>query len=353
MKELNIERKPTQKRILGLIGAALRVKWFQLFLIALVLGIIVYIINDGFLSRGNIRNLMRGMVVPGLMIVAVGPLLAGGGIDLAAAGQATLGSVFFANLMVFFPGMPWGVAAIITMVLGAVFGIINVFFVNKMNFSAFIVTIAMGMLYQGLTQAWTGFAEVPIWRDSLIELGRLSVFNEWVPVLFIVVLLIVAAYVFMMAKTKFGRSIYMTGGNEAATRLAGINPKKVRGILFVNSGIMATLAGVAWSSQNRLAHPTSIVTNAPNFTALTAVIIGGVSFRGGSGSLAAGFFGLVVVRLFENGLMMAGFRTYVNVAAQGVILVVALIGDHISVVRQRQALIKASMEITVSKAEKP
>jgi len=68
-------------------------KWFQLLVICALLCVGIYMINSGFATRGNIRNLMRGSVVPGIMLVAVGPLLAGGGIDLAAAGQATLGGL--------------------------------------------------------------------------------------------------------------------------------------------------------------------------------------------------------------------------------------------------------------------
>ena len=346
MEKANKRRLP----VLEMVRKLLRTKWFQLLFISVIVVVAVYNVDHGFLSRGNVRNILRGMVVPGIMMVAVGPLLAGGGIDLAAASQATLASVLFAKLMVYMPGMPWGVAAIITLTAGAVFGLINVLLINGLNFLAFIATISMSTIFQGITQMWTGMYDITVRNESITNLGKISIINDWVPVLFIIMLALVALYVYMMANTRFGRSIYMVGGNPTAARLAGINPKKVKAILFINSGIMSALAGIAWSAQNKMAHPTAISTNAPNFTALTAVIIGGVSFNGGSGTLAAGFFGMVIVRLFENGLMMLGFRSYVNVAAQGLILIVALITDHISAVRQRKALNATAMSTVYKKA---
>jgi len=283
------------------------------------------------------------------MIVAVGPLLAGGGIDLAAAAQATLGSIVFANLLLFFPGLPWGIVAIIALLVGAVFGIINAFLINKLNFAAFIATIATATIYQGATQGWTGMYEVMVINESLMSLGRLTILNDWVPFLFVVMLVIVAIYVYIMANTQFGRSIYMAGGNQAATRLAGLEPKRIRTILYINSGVMSVFAGLAWVTLNRMGHPTAIMTNMPNFVALTAVIIGGVSFNGGSGTLAAGFFGLVVVRLFDNGLMIIGAPSYINIAAQGLILIVALIIDHINTVRQRRAIAANAMSYSKAK----
>ena len=338
MERTQTRKKGTLKPVL----APLRSRCFQLIVLCIALGIVIYLISPNFLARGNISNIMRGLVVSGIMIVAVGPLLAGGGIDLAASAEATLGSILFVNLTLH-TGIPWPVCLIIAMIGGGVFGLINVFLVNVLNFHAFIATIGMTSVYLGFSQMWTGMFEVMIRSDSIINLGTARVLNQWVPVLFIFTVALIALYVYIMANTRFGRSIYMVGGNQQAARLAGLNPKKVRGILFVNSGVMAVLAGCVWSMQARMAHATSLSGSMPNFTALTAVIIGGVSFMGGSGTLAAGFFGLLLVRMFDNGLVIAGFQPYINTAAQGMILIIALIVDSIGVMRQRRALIAAAM----------
>ena len=326
-----------------LIGRLIHAKWFQLLVIAILLIFIINFFNAAFLSRGNVRNLMRGMVVPGLMMVAVGPLLAGGGIDLAASANATLGSMVFASMLVAVPGMPWWLAIILALMVGAGFGLINVFFIEKLNFSAFIATISMGTVYAGLARAWTNMNEIMIRNETLVWIGRHTLFGDWVPLTFLIMVIIVAIYIYIMARTRFGRSIYMTGGNQVAARLAGLNPRRTRAILYINSGAMATLAGVVWGMQSRMAHPDAIITNLPNFTALTAVIIGGISFNGGSGTLAAGFIGMIVVRVFENGLMIMGFPPYVSAAAQGMLLIVALIIDHINTVRTRKMLESSAM----------
>ena len=317
-------------------------KWFQLLVILLVVSLAVFLINENFASRVNIRGLMRGAIVPGILIVAVGPLLAGGGIDLATSTQATFAAIVFVKFTREVD-MPWGFGVAAALLVGVIFGLINVLLIVRFNFLAFIATIGMSTIYIGLSRMWTEMLEVMHTNHDIIALGNLSILNNWVPVLFIFMTVLVAAYVYMMANTRFGRSIYMAGGNEAAARLAGLNPKKIRAILFINSGVIAALAGVVWSALNRMAHPSSLNESMPHFMTLTAVIIGGVSFRGGSGNLAAGFIGLLLVRVFDNGLTILGSRSYVNMAAQGLILIVALIADHINAVRQRRALEAAAI----------
>jgi len=317
-------------------------KWFQLLIILILVCAAIYIVNPNFISRVNIRSILRGTVVPGIMLAAVGPLLAGGGIDLAVSTQATLAAILFVNITRY-SDIPWGFAIIAALLLGAVFGLINVFLINKLNFLAFIATIGMSTIYIGFARMWSGMMEVMLTNHDIIAVGNAAIIENWIPVPFLFMTLLIAIYVYIMANTRFGRSIYMAGGNEAAARLAGLNPKRIRAILFINSGVISALAGVVWSAMNRMAHPTSLNDAMPNFMSLTAVIIGGVSFRGGSGNIAAGFLGLLLVRVFDNGLTIFGFRSYVNMAAQGLILIVALIADHVNAVRRRKALEAAAI----------
>ena len=339
-----------QSRIPGIVSKAVRSRWVQLLVVCLFFALIIYFIDDGFIARGNVRNVLRGLIVPGLMIIAVGPLLAGGGIDLAASAEATLCSLIFVNLLTY-TSIPWPLAIIVAIICGGILGLINVFLINVLNFHAFIATIGMTSVYLGFSQMWTGMFDVMIRQDHVIDLGRVNLFNEWIPMLFIFMIVLVAIYIYIMANTRFGRSIYMVGGNQTAARLAGLNPKKVRAVLYINSGAMAALAGCVWSINSRMANAVGISNSMPNITALTAVIIGGVSFMGGSGTLAAGLFGLLLVRLFDNGLVLAGMPSYINTAAQGLILIIALIVDNLSIMRQRRALIAAAMA-TVDKKSK-
>jgi ribose transport system permease protein len=223
-------------------------KFFGLLLFTIVLVIIITLIKSSFLSRGNIRQLFITMTIPGIMLVSVAPLLISGGIDLAAASEATLGSMVFAQLLSFFPALPWGVALVLALLVGGVFGLINVFLVNKMHFMSFIATIGMSSVYSGFATMWTRTNNVQINRTSFLALGKAAILWDWVPWLFVISVALVLVYGYILSSTPFGRSVYMVGGNPYAARLAGLKPKKIQAYLFINSSVMAVLAGIAWSA---------------------------------------------------------------------------------------------------------
>ena len=328
---------------------------FALGVIVIILAIVIYNINSNFLSSGNLLgSIFVPMVVPGIMIAAVGPLLIGGSIDLSSAAQAAFASVIFAKLLEGNPGLPWQIAVVIVLLCGVGFGLINIFLANVLNFMPFIATIGMSSVYLGVGQWWTLMNNVPVNNDGFTRLGGISFFENAVPLLFIVMLVLIAGYTYMLSNTRFGRSVYMCGGNQNAARLAGMNPKKVRASLFINSGVICALAGIVWAAQLQMGHPQNLVTGSPNFVALTAVILGGTSFMGGTGGLVSGVIALFLLTVFDNGLTIlaqsntvAGqplYGTYVNATLQGLILIFALMLDYVSVTRKQRALINAAMK---------
>ena len=347
--------KKAHSPLISYLMRLVRTNGFALAIIVIILVIIIYSINSNFLSSGNLLgSIFVPMVVPGIMLVAVGPLLIGGAIDLSCAAQAAFASVIFAKLLEGFPALPWPVAAIIVLICGAGFGLINIFLSNVLNFMPFIATIGMSSVYLGVGQWWTLMNNVPISNNSFTGLGGISFFGKTIPLLFIFMIALLVIYTYMLSNTRFGRSIYMSGGNQTAARLAGLNPKKIQAAMFINSGVISALAGIAWAAQLRMGHPQNLVTGSPNFSALTAVILGGTSFMGGSGGVVAGVIALLLVTVFDNGLTIfalanstAGhplFGSYVNATMQGLILIIALMLDYVSVTRKQRSLVSAAIK---------
>lgn len=317
-------------------------KFFGLLLFTVVLALLIFLIEDKFASKGNIRQILIGMCVPGIMLASVGPLLIAGQIDLAAGAEAALGSLIFAQVLKYFPSLPWGIGMIIALAAGVVFGLVNVFLVNKMKFMAFIATIGVSSVYSGLANMWTRTNDVTISRQDFTGLGKAAI-GEWVPVLFVFMIVVVAIYGYILSNTRFGRSVYMVGGNPYAARLSGLKPDKIRAALFINSSVMAVLAGIVWSAQKKMASSTNITTSAPNMAALTATILGGISFMGGSGGMAGAFAALLLLNVFNSGLLMVGLPTFVTTMMGGLILIAALIMDNVNASRQRRALQRAAI----------
>jgi ribose/xylose/arabinose/galactoside ABC-type transport system permease subunit len=318
-------------------------KTFSLIALTVVLGAILYMYNHGFLAKGNIRGMMNNMCVQGIMLACGAMLLMSGNIDLSTGSIAALGSMLFAQLLVSFPGLPWPIAIVITLVFGACLGLINVFFMNVMNLMPFIVTIGMSSVYSGIAVLWTKGNNISINVASFTNLNKVALFDI-IPLFFIIMVVIVLIHGFVLSNTQFGRSVYMIGGNPYAARLSGLNPKKIRAKLYVINSTVATFAGIIWVAQKKMASASNMITAAPNMTALTATILGGVSFMGGSGGMAGAFAGMLLLNVFTFGLTILKIPTFINIAMQGLLLIVALILDNINAMRVSRGLKAAAIK---------
>lgn len=295
--------------------------------------------TKGFLNGQNLLSLFYKLVIQMFMMTGLACILISGNIDLSIAGQATLGALIFA-VICRDTNLPWGVAFIITLAVAVCFGLLNTLLVNFFKFPAFIATIGASSIYGGLCNVITGGNNIQIARPSFIALGQAKV--AVFPVIFLIALALLIIFQFVLSKTRFGRSLYMAGGNPVAARLSGLNPAKLRMILFIINSIMSVVGGVFYAAQMKLAHPTSIISSAPNMTATSAAILGGVAFTGGAGNLVGPLIGLLLIDVFENVLNTLRINTYWIVVAQGVLLLVALILDFVSTERRRKAMIAAA-----------
>jgi ribose transport system permease protein len=273
------------------------------------------------------------------MMCGIALVLIGGNIDLSVSGQAALGAMVFSVILKYFPSVPWGAALVAVLLLGAVFGLVNTGLVSKLGFPPFIATIGMASVYRGLCNVLTQGDNIQINRESLSAIVDLKMFGGRFSAMFLFGILLIIIYSSVLTRTTFGRRIFMTGGNRMAARLSGVNTNRIRMILFINNGVLAVLGGFLWSSQVKLASPTAIIQMEPGITIISASILGGVTFGGGAGTLAGPLVALLLLSAFNNMLQILGVQSYWSVFAQGFLLVVALIIDHISVERQRRALL--------------
>ncbi len=311
-------------------------KGFTLIIIMAVIILGFWIINRNYLSDDNIRNILNAASLSGTIAIGMGCLLIAGQIDLSAGAVGMVGGVIIAFLLQ--TGMPWFPALLITLLFGVGVGLINAFFVNVLNFMGFISTLAMMTVFQGLGLVFTNAQNIAVSNQSFWNLGSTNVLGI-IPLPFFIMLVLYLAYGFILRSTRFGRRIYMTGGNQNAARLAGINPKKVHLILFVNNSAIACLAGAMMTARMHMASPTAVLGS--ELTAITAAVLGGVSFHGGGGTMGGAFIGLMLLNTFTNGLVVIGLGSYWQIIAQGVLLISALVLDFFRE-RSRIRALKAS-----------
>lgn len=304
------------------IKKAFRSKEFTLIIVWAAIVFLFWIINKNYLSVDNIRNIFNSVYVMGTVAVGISCLLISGQIDLSAGNTGMLAGIIIAFLLK--TGMPWGLALLITLIFGAVTGLINAGFVNGLNFMAFISTLAISTAYGGLALVLTNASSVAIGNKGFWALGTTNVLGIF-PLPFVIMIILLAVYGFVLSNTRFGRSIYMAGGNANAARLAGINPKKITTILFVNNSTIACLAGSMMAANMHVGSTTAITGS--DLDAITAAVLGGISFMGGGGNMFGVFIGLMLLTSFQNGLVVVGIDSYYQVIAKGVLLIAALTLD--------------------------
>ena len=295
--------------------------------------------DTGFMARGNLLQISYRLVIQLIMMCGIVLVLVGGNIDLSTAGQAALGSMVFAIILRDFPGTPWPLALLVVLLLGVVFGLINTGLVSKLGFPPFIATIGMSSVYRGLCNVLTQGDNIQIAQPNMFAITSSQMLGRRFSSMFLLGLAFVIVYSLLLSRTSFGRSVFMTGGNRVAARLSGLNTNRIRMILFINNGVLAVFGGVLWSSQVRVASPTAIISMEPGIAVISASLLGGVSFWGGSGTLAGPLVALLLLSVFDNILQIVGFQSYWSVFAQGLLLVIALLIDFISEERTRKALL--------------
>ena len=299
--------------------------------------------TKGFISSGNLIFVFYNLVVQCLMMCGIGLVLISGNIDLSVAGQANLATMIFAWFLKTYPNMSWGIAFLIVMLLAVVFGLANTFLVNVLKFPSFIATIGMASIYRGLCSVMTMGNNIQVGNQSFLKLGTANI-GGYLPATFLFALALVVVYQFILSRTTFGRSVYMSGGNPIAARLSGLNPDKIRMILFINNSILAAIGGLLWTAQIKLASPSAIISSAPDMSVISACILGGISFMGGAGNLGGALVALLLLGVFDNMLIVIGVQSYWNVFAQGFLLAVALVIDYINEERRRKAMLRAELE---------
>ena len=316
----------------------IRSKSASLILVIIAIVAFFYLMNPNYLSRDNIRGIMNSMSISAIIGVGMAFLLMGGGINLAAGAEGCFCALLVTFLMR--AGTPWPAALLLGLIFGMCAGLINSFFINALNFMDFITTIGLSSVYSGIGLIITKNSNIAISDQLFWQIGSNSVFNFF-PMPFVIMVCVAVIYGIILAKTRFGRSVLMCGGNRAAARLAGLSPKKISTLLYMNSGMLSTLAGSVLAARMHSASPNALSNG--TFDAITASVLGGVSFMGGSGSISGMFFGVLLLTAFNNGLVVIKLDAYWQLVSQGALLIIALCVDFFNTRARSTALKKASV----------
>ena len=295
-------------------------------------------LNDGqFFKTTTLQRILSDIAVPACLAIGTGMLIVSGGIDLSAAKCGGLAAVVVAVGISTWQ-IPWWSAMIIALVIVAVIGLINAVLINELQFMPFIATMAMATVGDAVLRLVssdsTGAQRAVVnFRDETIDaINKVQILGlTWSVVLLLILFII---YGIVLSKSKFGRMMYFIGGNRQAARLTGINAKRISYVLFINSSVMAGVGGLIYTTRVKNGGLMTMVND--QFTGMTAAILGGISFGGGAGGLGGAFVGLLVLRTFNQGMVIIGASAYLTSVLSGVLLLVALSLDYLSQRRQNK-----------------
>ncbi|MGW4489201.1 ABC transporter permease [Amycolatopsis sp. NPDC004368] len=290
---------------------------------ALLIGLLVLIgfftsRSDLFLTVGNIKNIALSGAV--LLIVAVpqAVLVIMGYVDLSVGSAVGLSGVVTGMLIVDHH-LNWGLAVLAGLVVGAAGGLVNGVLVSYTRLSPIIVTLGTLQLYRGIAQFLRSDPPADF-GTGMSLLGRGLYLGIPVPVW--IAFIVFAFGALFLSGTPAGRQVYAIGVNREAAFLSGVATKRLPLLVFVVTGLAAGLGGVLFAARLDSAPPSTLGANF-ELQVLTAVLLGGVAFSGGRGTMLGVALGVVFLGVLNNGMTLMNVPYFAQAIATGAALVVA------------------------------
>jgi ribose transport system permease protein len=330
--------QPRQRKVLEFVLDNL--VWFMLLAVLAIFSATI----PNYFQPGIFANVIEQSSVLGVMSIGLALVIIAGHMDLSVESVAAL-SAMATGILFASSGIGMGitltpgwlvvpVSLIIGLVVGGVIGALNGYLVIKIKMNAFIVTLSSYIWVRGLVVASSGGRSAQNLAPDLRFLGIQRFLG--IPLTAYIAILCFIGFSFMMAKTRFGRHLIMIGGNEAAAFRAGIRVDKVLMIAFVLSGAIAALAG--WILAIRTSGATANLGTGLLFNAFAAVVIGGVSLKGGVGALPGVYAGVLLLSSINTAINLMGLPAHYTQVIHGLLVLAAVLLDTLKqTIRKRLA----------------
>ncbi|HEV8021764.1 MAG TPA: ABC transporter permease [Candidatus Lustribacter sp.] len=304
-----------------------------------VLIVVVNVLTHGdFFTAGNLTNVLRQITYNAILAVGQTFVIITAGIDLSVGSLIQLTGVVmaqFANAS----GLGGPLLVIVTTLVGigvgCCAGLVNALPVVRLNLPPFITTLAMMLMARGLAFKLSHGQPVPLRTDAFDALGTQYALHDLlaplgmpgIPWAVLVMLIVVIVFAIVLTRTRFGRYVLALGGNEEAARLAGINVRLVKTLVYVISGGCAALAGMLLMARFSSGSPQTGVGS--ELQSIAAVVVGGTSLMGGRGSVVASFFGALLIGVLNNVMNLLNIESYTQDIVLGAVILLAVIGEEV------------------------
>jgi ribose transport system permease protein len=273
--------------------------------------------TPNFLTMSNMMILLLNGAVIGFLCLGQTFVLLTGGIDLSTGSIVAMSCVFAAVFMQY-AGIPWPIAILLVMGVGVFTGMVSGLIIHYAGVPPFIVTFAMQGVAASIPQIITGANFIMITQKSYALIGQSRPFGIPFPVIALIVAAFCAAL--FLRRTVLGTHVYAVGGNAEASRLAGINIKKITVLVYAVSGFCAACGGLIYGSRIMVGSPNPGRVGDDLFFSIAASVVGGVSLFGGTGTVLGAMIGAVMIASVSNLMNVLSINPFWQPLVIGVII---------------------------------
>lgn len=314
--------------------------WFMLAVVLIAFSVFV----PNFFQIGIFANIIEQSTFVGVMAIGLAIVIIAGHMDLSVESTAALAAMLTGILfcargiglgITFTPEwLVLPISLLLALAVGGLIGFINGFFTIKLKMNAFIVTLASYIWVRGLVVAISGGRSAQDLAPSIRVIGIQTFLH--VPLIAWIAIACFAIFSFIMSRTPFGRHITLVGGNPVAAFRAGIKVDRLMFISFILAGAIAGLAG--WLLAIRTSGATANLGTGMLFNAFAAVVIGGVSLKGGVGKLPGVYAGVLLLSSIHTAINLMGLPAHYTQVILGLLVLAAVLLDTLKLqIRQRFA----------------
>jgi rhamnose transport system substrate-binding protein len=295
-------------------------------LLALAAEIVIFsAIAENFFTWSNFFEVVRFSVELGLLALAMTPVIITGGIDLSVGSMMGLAAVVLGAAWQDWH-FPLAAAVLVAVFVGFAGGALNAWAIARLNLPPLIVTLATFSLFRGIAEGIThGAVNFTGFPKSFLFLGQGYLWGV-IPVQLLFFLPVLAGYAILLHRSVIGRALYAIGFTAAGARYAGIPVRRRLALVYLLSGVVASLAAIIYVAH--LGQAKSDVGTGYELDAITAVVLGGTSVFGGRGTLWGTIFGLFALSALQNGLHLAALPSELTGILTGTLLVVTISIDR-------------------------
>jgi ribose/xylose/arabinose/galactoside ABC-type transport system permease subunit len=291
-------------------------------LVLVVLLVALGMLQPRALNVTNVLNLARQISITALVSAGQTLVILAAQIDLSVGSVLGLAGVIAAGVL-----RDTGSATLAVLAglgVGGACGLVNGVIVAKGKVAAFIVTLATLGIANGIVLLYTGARPIAVQDEAFAFLGEGKLGG--VPFPIILALVVYVVLWFVLSRTRFGRYNYAIGGNELATRLAGVPVDRYKIYIFVTAGVLAGLTGVVLTARLGSGVPTLGI--GFELISITAVVLGGTSLFGGEGRIWGTLVGAAITGVIANGLSILGVGAYYQPVVTGIVILIAVLADR-------------------------